>query len=147
MTDLFPLRPDADWYAVLVSRYGEAVPPLEHLKIRHGMQVVVEDLLHELDIADRFRACRVHGIETRSAGFAIIDARFRDEATDADRRMCNRVLERARDRLTEACEHCGKPGEIFAKTGLEALFENPGAILGDRFLCMECYEYWRHRHD
>ena len=143
MSETFSLRPDVDWYERLVSRYGDAVPPLEHLQIRRGLQTIVEDLFEKLDDADRFRACRIHGIETRAAAFAIIDARFTESATDADKRMCKRVLERIQERLSESCEHCGNLGEIVAKTGLEALLDDPEAILGDRLLCRECYESWR----
>ncbi|RSC21464.1 hypothetical protein EGT36_30210 [Agrobacterium sp. FDAARGOS_525] len=140
MPDTFPLRPDATWYNHLIARYGDAVPPIEHLQFRRGLQVIVDDLLHDLDIADRFCASRVYGITTRNAGFVVIDIRYSDGATEADRRMCNRIVERAQERLCEACEHCGRPGEIIAKTGLEALFDDLNAVLGDRFLCTECHQ-------
>lgn len=143
MSESFPLRPDSVWYELLVARYGDAVPPLEHLQVRRGLQGIVEDLFDKLADADRFRSCRIHGIVTRNAGFVVIDARFGDRATEADKRMCNSVLERIQERLGEACEHCGKSGEIVAKTGLEALLEDPDAALGDRLLCHECYNTWR----
>lgn len=145
MPDTSPLRPDITWYHHFVARYGDAVPPIEHLQIRRGLQTIVDDLFHDLDIADRRRACRLHGITTRYAGFVVIDIRYSDHATDADWRMCNRIVERAQERLCEACEHCGRPGEIIAKTGLKALLEDPDAALGDRFLCTECYQNWSGR--
>lgn len=145
MTNRFPLHADADWYAAMADRYGDAVPPLEHLQIRRGLQVIVDDLFHDLDIADRFRASRVYGVTTRYAGFVVIDIRYSDRATEADRRMCNRIVERIQERLCEACEHCGKPGENIAKTGLEALLDDPDAVLGDRFLCTECHQNWSGR--
>lgn len=142
MPDPSPLRPDNDWYHAMADRYGDAVPPLEHLRIRRGLQVIVDDLFHDLDIANRLRACRLHGITTRYAGFVVIDIRYSDRETEADRRMCNRIVERAQERLCEACEHCGRPGEIIAKIGLEALLDDPDAALGDRFLCTECHQNW-----
>lgn len=142
MPDTFPLRPDIDWYLSTADRYGDAVPPLEHLQIRRGLQVIVDDLFHDLDLADQFHVCRVYGVTTRYAGFVVIDIRYSDNDTEADRRMCNRIVERAQERLCEACEHCGKPGEIIAKTGLEALLDDPDAVLGDRFLCTECQQNW-----
>jgi hypothetical protein len=98
-------------------------------------------------MADRFRVCRIHGITKRSAGFVVIDARCNSRATEADKRMCNFVLEPARERLSETCEHCGNLGEIILKIGMEARLEDPNIELRDRLICMECYESWRHRHD
>ncbi|CUX03399.1 hypothetical protein [Agrobacterium genomosp. 2] len=145
--DRFPLRPDSLWYDAMRDRYGDAVPAIDHLQIRRGLQAIVEGLFDKLVDVDRFHACRVHGIVTRSAGFVVIDARFSDGATAADKRMCNRFLEHIHERLAESCEHCGKPGEIVAKAGLEALLDDPDAILGDRLLCTECYESWSGRDD
>lgn len=146
MSDRFPLHPDVDWYEHLVARHSDAVPPLEHLQIRPGLQSIVEDLFEKLADADRLRACRVQGIVTRNAGFVVIDARFSATATEADKRMCNCILERIQERLAEACEHCGKPGEIVLKIGMEARLADPDIELGDRLLCRECYESWR-SHD
>ncbi|TQN61112.1 hypothetical protein FLX27_13040 [Agrobacterium tumefaciens] len=129
----------------MADHYGDAVPPIEHLQIRRGLQTIVDDLFHDLDIADRLRACHLQGISTRYAGFVILDIRYSDRATEADKRMCNRIVERIQERLCEACEHCGRPGEIIAKTGLEALLDDPDAVLGDRFLCTECHQNWSGR--
>lgn len=147
MSESFPLRPGGDWYDTMVARYGDAMPPLEHLQIRRGLQSIVEDLFEKLADADRFRSCRVHGIDARNAGFLVIDARFSATATEADKRMCNRVLERIQERLSESCEHCGKPGEIVLKIGMEARLADPDIELGDRLLCAECYESWSGRDD
>ncbi|NKJ72671.1 hypothetical protein GFL38_10385 [Rhizobium leguminosarum bv. viciae] len=147
MSDSLPLRPDAVWYDSMHQRYGAAVPDIEHLQIRRGLQSIVEDLFEKLADADRFRSCRMHGIATRNAGFVVIDARFSATATEADKRMCNRVLERIQERLSESCEHCGKPGEIVLKIGMEARLADPDIELGDRLLCAECYESWSGRDD
>jgi hypothetical protein len=139
MSERFPLRPASDWYQRLVDRYGESIPAIERLRIRRGLQEQVESLFHDLDMADPFHACCIHGIDTRSAGFVIINARFGDLATETDKRMCNRVLESARERLSEVCEHCGRHAEIILKIGLEARLADPDVELGDRMLCRECY--------
>ncbi|RVP47342.1 hypothetical protein [Sinorhizobium medicae] len=143
--DQFPLRPDRDWYDALRARYGDAIPAIEYLQIRRGLQSIVEDLFEKLDIADRFNVCRVYGIATRNAGFTVVDARYSETATEADKRMCNRVIERVQERLVESCEHCGRTGETIAKVGLEARLQDPDIVLGDRLLCAECYESWRSR--
>ncbi len=146
MSDRFPLRPDAVWYDAMVARYGDAVPAIEHLQFRRGLQRHVADLFDALDQADRFFICRILSIVTRNGGFVIIDARIADAATEAYRSRCNVVFDNSRERLSESCEHCGRAGEIIAKTGLEALLDDPDAALGDRFLCTECYDDWS-RHD
>lgn len=133
MSESFALHPDRVWYDDMVARYGDAVPPLEHMQFRRGLQSIVEDLLEKLADADRFRACRIHGIETRSAGFNTIDARFSKAATEADKRMCNRILERIQERLCEACEHCGREATV--------LVDKRGDPI--RLLCRECYDDWR----
>lgn len=138
----FPLRPDDTWYAEMRSRYGDFVPDVERIQIRRGLQSILHDLFELLHDADRFNACRIQGVVTRNAGFSIIDARLSDTATEADKRMCGRILDRIGARLNEACEHCGKPGSIIAKSGLEALLDDPDAVLGDRLLCTECYQDW-----
>lgn len=137
MSESFPLHPDADWYDRLVARYGDAVPPIEHLQFRRGLQPIVEDLFEKLADADRFHACSVHGIETLSAGLNTIDARFAAAATEADKRMCNRILERIQERLADTCEHCGREAEV--------LVDN---VRGEplRLLCRECYD-WSGRDD
>jgi hypothetical protein len=133
MSDRFPLHPDVDWYEHLVARHSDAVPPLEHLQIRRGLQRVAEDLFHDLDIADRFHACRVLGIVTHAPGLVVIDARFSATTTRSDKHMCNRVLERIQERLCEACEHCGRAATV--------LVDKRGDPI--RLLCRECYDGWR----
>lgn len=140
----FPLRPDDTWYSAMRARFSDAVPNIERLRIRRGLQDIVHDFLEKLRDADRFNACRIHSVSTRNAGFSVIDARFSDAATEADRRMCGRIIECIQERMNAACEHCGKPGEIIAKSGLEALLDDPSVALGDRLLCAECYQDWSH---
>ncbi|MDK4723107.1 hypothetical protein PH552_27515 [Rhizobium sp. CNPSo 3968] len=143
MPETFPLRPDADWYSDLVDRFGDAVPPLERLQFRRGLQPIVYDLFTQLNDLRALPHVDIMSIETRNAGFAVIDARNKPELVGVERDAADFALEGARARLIEACEHCGRYGEIIAKTGLEALLVDPEAILGDRFLCRECYESWR----
>ncbi len=143
MSESFPLRPDADWYRDLVDRFGDAVPAIERLQFRRGLQSVVFDLFTQLSDLGVLPYVDIRGIETRNAGFTVIDARYKPELVGISRDAADFTLEGARGHLAEACEHCGKYGEIVAKMGLEALLEDPQAILGDRFLCSDCYESWR----
>lgn len=143
MSDLFPLRPDSVWYDALRDRYNDAVPDLDHLQIRRGLQIAVGNMfsqLHDLCLTDKVD---IRSVVTRNAGFVVIDARFADCLPDIDRAAIEFALEGVRGDLAESCEHCGRPGEIVAKTGLEALLDDPDAALGDRLLCAECYESWR----
>jgi hypothetical protein len=144
MSDRFSPRPDDTWHAEMRSRYGDVVPQIERLRIRRGLQDIVHDLFEKLRDADRFNACRIHSASTRNAGFSVIDVRFSAAATEADKRMCGRIIECIQERLNAACEHCGKPGAIIAKSGLETLLDDPNAVLGDRLLCAECYQNWSH---
>lgn len=146
MPDRFPLRPDAVWFDAMVGRYGDVVPDIESLQIRRGIQVHDDDFfvrLHGLDL----QAVTIHSIVTRNAGFVIVDARGHVGLPDGDYGAVDPLLEHTRGRLSEACEHCGRAGEIIAKTGMEALLDDPDAVLGDRFLCVECYEDWSHHDD
>jgi hypothetical protein len=144
MPDPYPLQPDADWYGTMRSRYGDSiVPSLDRLQFRRGFQKIIEDLFEKLHDVDRFQACSIKSIRTRSACFTVIAVEYGDKATTADERMCNRVIDRIRERLAEACEHCGHRGQVIAKAGLETLLSDPDAVLGDRLLCSECYEQWR----
>ncbi|AVA21958.1 hypothetical protein [Rhizobium sp. NXC24] len=133
MSEPFPLHPDRAWYDFMVARYGDAVPPFEHLQFRRGLHTIVGDLFHDLDIADRFHAYSVHGINTLAPGVVVIDARFSSAATRADKHMCNRILERIQERLCEACEHCGREASVLVDKGDDPI----------RLLCRECYESWR----
>lgn len=146
MSDQFPLRPDLDWYEHLVARYGDAVPPITRLRIRRGLQQIVSDMYEFLSLHGLLEAVDIFGIETRSAAWAIIDARYRPNICEDDRISLDYELEKIQERLSESCEHCGRGGAIIAKTGLEARLADPDAELGDRLLCHECYEGWR-SHD
>jgi hypothetical protein len=143
MTEDFPLQPDPDWYERIVERFGDAVPPIKHLRIRRGIQSAVGEMFGELEQRGLLPVVDIFGIETRTAAWAIVDARYHRNVTEGDRKALDAVLEGAQERLTTACEHCGRRGEIVAKTGLEALLDDPDAFLGDRFICVECYEKWR----
>ncbi|WP_142627987.1 hypothetical protein [Rhizobium sp. P007] len=146
MPDQFPLRPDADWYDAMIARYADALPAVDHLQIRRGLHAHVAHLFEQLHDLGLLYAVDIKSIVTRNAGFIVIDARYADGLSDSDRAALDFALDGIRGDLTEACEHCGKPGEIIAKTGLEACLADPDVELGDRLLCMECYESWR-SHD
>lgn len=146
MSDRFPIRPDDIWYSSMRERYGNAVPGIDQLQIRRGLQIHVGDMYAQLYDLDLLRHVDILSIVTRNAGFTVIDARYHEGLYEDDRIALDFGLERYSERLNESCEHCGKPGEIVAKTGMEALLDDPDAVLGDRFLCTECYESWS-RHD
>lgn len=139
MSDLYPLRPDEGWYSEIVARYGEAVPAIEHLRIRHGLQIFVADLLDQIVLADRHVVCRLAGVTTRNAGFITVEVEFADGAQEADRRLIGMVVRRWQEVLSTRCEHCGSPFNLsILKIGMEALLGNPEAELGDRQLCIDC---------
>lgn len=145
MTDLFPLRPDDIWYSAMRDRYGSAVPEIDHIQIRRGLQIHVGDMFAQLYDLDLLRHVNILSIVTRNAGFVVIDARYHAGIFEDDRIALDFALEHHGERLNTACEHCGMPGEIIAKTGMEALLDDPDTPLGDRFLCAECYESWSGR--
>lgn len=138
----FPLAPESAWHADIVSRFGDAVPPITRLRFRRGLQPAVFDMFTQLADLDRLRHVDILGIVTRNAAFTVIDARISPDLGGLEREAVDFTLEATHERLAESCEHCGRYGEIVAKTGLEALLDDPDAILGDRFLCSECYESW-----
>jgi len=127
MSDSFPLRPDENWYRDLVDRFGAAVPAVEHLQFRRGLQPVVFDLFTQLADLGVLPHIDIMSIETRWAGFAVIDARYKPELVGVARDAADFALGCARERLIEACEHCGRYGAIVA---------------GDRFLCAPCKASW-----
>lgn len=143
MTERYPLRPDAVWYDAMRDRYGAALPDIRRLEFRRGMQIHVGSLYAHLYELDLLRHVDILGIVTRSAGLTIIDARYPASLYEDDRIALDFALEVQSERLNAACEHCGRPGQIVAKTGLEVSLDNPNTMLGDRFLCVECYEDWR----
>ncbi len=147
MSDRFPLRPDADWYSAMRARYGKLVPDIVHLQIRRGLQDIVGDMYAQLHDLELLRHVDIVSIVTRNAGFVVLDARYHAGLFEDDRIALDFALERHSERLNAACEHCGRLGEIVAKTGLEAILDEPDAVLGDRLLCTECYESWSGRHD
>lgn len=145
--DRFPLRPDDIWYDAMRARYGDVVPDIERLQIRRGLQQHVGDMYAQLYDLDLLRHVDIMSIVTRNAGFVVIDARYHAGLFDDERIALDFGLEHHSERLNESCEHCGKPGEVVAKAGMEALLEDPDAVLGDRFLCAECYESRSGPHD
>ncbi|MCV3768898.1 hypothetical protein [Rhizobium sp. TRM95796] len=147
MSDRFPLRPDETWHAEMRARYGDAVPALEHMRFRRGLQTLVADFFEQFHDREYQRLVAVHSIVTRNAGFVVLDARGHFGLPYGEYGAVDALLSTTQERLSEACEHCGAVGEIVAKTGLEALLDDPDAALGDRLLCNECYEKWRHRDD
>lgn len=146
MSDRFPLRPDASWHAEMRARHGDAVPAIEHFQIRRGLQKIVGDMYAQLHDLDLLRHVEIHSIVTRNVGFTVIDARYHAGIFEDDRIALDFALHAHAERLNESCEHCGAAGSVIAKTGLEALLDDPDTVLGDRFLCAECYEDWS-RHD
>lgn len=147
MTDSFPLRPDAVWYDAMRDRYGNTVPDIEDLRIRRCLQIHVEAMYAQLYDLVLLRHVDIVSIVTRNAGFVVVDARYHAGIYEDDRIALDFALEAHSARLNESCEHCGRRGEIVAKTGLEALLDDPDAELGDRLLCSECYESWSCRND
>ncbi|KQV41938.1 hypothetical protein [Rhizobium sp. Root1204] len=145
MSDRFPLRPDDIWYAAMRGRYGDAVPDIDALQFRCGLQVHVGDMFEKLHALGLIDNVNILSVVTRNAGFVVIDARLADCLPEIDRAALEFALAGVRGDLSESCEHCGRPGEIVAKTGMEALLDDPDAALGDRFLCAECYNDWSHR--
>lgn len=144
--DRFPLRPDEYWYSEIVARYGEAVPDIDRLQIRRGLQSIVGDMYAQLYDFDLLRHVDIVSIVARNAGFVVVDARYHAGLYEDDRIALDFLLERHGERFNSSCEHCGQPGEIVAKAGMEVLLDDPDADLGDRLLCAECYEDWSH-HD
>jgi hypothetical protein len=147
MSESFPLSPDSDWYDALVARYGDAVPAIENLRIRSGLQVHVAHLFEQLKDLGLLRHVDILSVVTRNAGFVVIDARYVDSLSEVEIAALDFALEGTRAYFAESCEHCGKLGEIIAKAGLEALLDDPDAVIGDRLLCHECYKSWCHRDD
>jgi hypothetical protein len=142
MSDRFPLRPDDIWYDAMRAIYGDAVPDVEHMQIRRGLQSVVGDMFAQLRDLDLVHHVDIRSVVTRNAGFVVIDARGHFGLPYGEYGAVDALISETQTRLSESCEHCGKPGEIVAKVGLEALLGDPDAALGDRFLCAECYEDW-----
>jgi len=147
MTDSFSLRPDAVWYDAMRDRYGAAVPEIESLQIRRGLQIHVGDMYAQLFDLDLLRHVDIVSVVTRNAGFVVVDARYHAGLYDDERIALDFALDRYNERLNAACEHCGMPGDIVAKTGMEALLDDQDAELGDRLLCAECYDSWSGRDD
>lgn len=142
--DLFPLRPDDTWYSALRARYSSGVPDIEHLRIRRGLQNSVADMYAQLSDLDLLRHVDIRSIKTRNAGFVVIGTDYRAGIYEDDRIALDLLFEKHAEALRTACEHCGRPGSIIAKSGLEALLDHPTAVLGDRLLCTECYQDWSH---
>lgn len=147
MSDRFPLRPNSDWHAALVARHGDAVPAIERLQIRRGLQSAVGDMYEKLYGLGLIDKVDILSVVTRDAAFVVIDARYHGGLYEDDRIALDFLFHGAAGDLNETCEHCGRLGEIVAKTGLEALLDDQDAALGDRFLCAECYESWSGRRD
>lgn len=145
MSDKFPLMPDSDWHEDMILRYGGHVPPITRLQVRRGLQGVVAEMFEFLADHGLLDAVDIFGIRTRNAAFVVIDARDKPGISEDDRIALDFEFERTRERLSEVCEHCGRAGAIFAKTGLEVRLEDPDVELGNRLLCLECYESWRSR--
>ena len=145
MSDRFPLRPDAVWYDAMRDRYGDAVPAIDRLRIRRGLQSTAGDLYAQLRDLDLLRLVNIVSIVTLSARHVVVDALECPGINEDARIAVDFALEHYSGRLSESCEHCGKPGEFIAKIGLEALLNDPDAVLGDRLLCTQCYDDWSGR--
>ncbi|MCA1403075.1 hypothetical protein I6F26_00455 [Ensifer sp. IC3342] len=139
----FPLHPDSDWHEAMVARYGHAVPSLNRLGFRRGLQTIVAEMYEFLFFHGLLDAVGILGIVTRSAAFVVIDARYKPGIYEDDRISLDFEFEKTQERLSESCEHCGRGGAIIAKAGLESRLADPDVEFGDRLLCMECYESWR----
>ncbi|MGN8152702.1 hypothetical protein ACTJK5_10545 [Agrobacterium sp. 22094] len=140
--DSYPLRPDDTWYSSMRAHYGSAVPDIEHLRIRRGLQNAVADMYAQLSDLDLLPLVAIRSITTRNAGFVVINTDYKPGIFQDDRIALDLCFERHKAAMRAACEHCGRPGSIIAKSGLEALLDDPSTALGDRLLCAECYQDW-----
>lgn len=140
--DSYPLRPDDACFEAMRARHGDAVPDLMHLRFRRGLQNAVAEMYAQLSDLDLLRHVDIRSITTRNAGFVVIDTDYKQGIYEDDRISLDLVFEKHAEAMRTACEHCGKTGFIIAKSGLEALLDDPSAVLGDRLLCTECYQNW-----
>lgn len=136
MTDRFPLGFDREHHARLRRLYGDLVPPLECIRIRPGLYDLVDLFFACLGRLQPRRDLRVRRIETRNAGFLVID--LSGSAPGADD-----VVAEAEVAARHLCEHCGGIGRMVVKVGLETKLANSGLELRDRLLCLDCAAEFR----
>lgn len=138
MPDRFPkFLPLAD-HDALVADFRGLAPPWSGLHIRVGLLPHVRRFLEQIQDRGLSDVVQVLGVETRDARWIVIDARLSEVITAEQKAAVNQVFFEARSWLADACEHCGRRGEIVVKVGMEVLLVQPQMALGDRFLCTSC---------
>ena len=93
----------SDWYDRLVSRFGSAVPPAEHLAVREDLQPLLEELFAAL----AGYHIRIYGIAERTERLVVIDARVSDDIAAADKMVVYRILEEYQERVQENTKTTG----------------------------------------
>ncbi|MGE6743304.1 hypothetical protein ACQKGC_23820 [Allorhizobium pseudoryzae] len=78
---------------------ADAEAAAEHLRVREGLQPIIDDLFQ--DLADYAHAVHIYGIIDRGEGLVVIDARVSDDITAADKYTVYRILEEYQERLNE----------------------------------------------
>lgn len=136
MTDRHPKGFDPIQHGLLRKLYGDLVPPLESIRVRAGLHAVVDNLFAQLGRLPSRRGFRIRRIETRNAGFLVIE-------TSGIAAGAEDTVGEAKEAASSACEHCGKSARLVVKVGLESLPTAPNLELGDRLLCLDCANYFR----
>ncbi|MBY5873756.1 hypothetical protein HFN53_17195 [Rhizobium leguminosarum] len=131
MTDRLPKGFDAQQHARLRLLYRDLVPPLESIRVRPGWYRIVDEMFAQLGRLPSRRGLRIGRVETRNAGFLVIERTGCAEAADD-------IIAAAKDAARSTCEHCGQPARLVVKVGLESLLSAPDIELGDRILCVDC---------
>ena len=140
MPDRFPkFLPLAD-HDALAKDYPGITPPWPGLRIRVGLLPHVRRFLEQIQDRGLADVVQLVGIETRDARWIVVDAQLSEEITAEQATAVNEVFFEARSSLADACEHCGRRGEIVFKVGMEVLLKDTTMALGDRFLCTPCAE-------
>lgn len=131
MTDRYPKGFDSQQHGLLRKLYGDLVPTLESIRVRPGWHRIVDHMFAQLGRLPSHRGFRVFSIQTRNAGFLVIETSDLSKAAED-------IVAAAKDAARHTCEHCGQPARLVVKVGLESLLAAPEVELGDRLLCVDC---------
>lgn len=131
MTDRFAKEFDSQQHELLRKLYGHVVPALESIRVRQGWHRIVDHMFAQLGRLPSHRGFRVFSIQTRNAGFLVIETSDLSKAAED-------IVSAAKDAARHTCEHCGQPARLVVKVGLESLLTAPDVKLGDRLLCVDC---------